>query len=405
MRNLITFASAALGTALLVAGAVVVPAHATSVDQPEAVTATEAPNPSESSAPAEATLEPGSLVSTEVVTSASAIVDGGLQRVRLFSGSVNWSVDGLGINRGTSGDLQVEKPNGATVLAAFLMTASAARHAMPTDLTLAAQPVTFSIEASGSATGFTNFFADVTSIVKPLVDAGSGTVNLTVDEGSLVGPIEGSSLVVVFNDPAVTLASVAIYFGTSDPAGDNFAMDFNALTEPQTQDLRMSLGSAFSFGSFQNSDVSVNGRELSRFAGHVDDCDQFTAGDEDQSNWKCGNSALITVGGVGDSLVNPERGPGAVWSTLADDELYSLAPFVSVGDIAVNVKTSNPTSDDNLFMAVFYLDKIAVFATDDVALAETGSAETSWLVGAGAAFLLLGMALTMATRRRSRHGA
>lgn len=121
MRNLITFASAALGTALLVAGAVVVPAHATSVDQPEAVTATEAPNPSESSAPAEATLEPGSLVSTEVVTSASAIVDGGLQRVRLFSGSVNWSVDGLGINRGTSGDLQVEKPNGATVLAAFLM--------------------------------------------------------------------------------------------------------------------------------------------------------------------------------------------------------------------------------------------------------------------------------------------
>lgn len=381
MRNLFTFASAALGAALLIAGGVVAPANATPTDEPGRVVGT----------PAE-------------VSPAAAIVDGGLQQVRLYSGSLNWSVDGLGVNGGATGLLQVEKPVGASVKAAFLMTASASPHAMPTDVTLAGQAVTFSIEATRGF--FSNFFGDVTSIVKPIVDAGSGTLNIAVDEGSFTNQIEGSSLVVIFDDPSVTMASIAIYFGTSDPAGDLFTMEFNALTLPQTQDLRMSVGSAFSYGSAQNSSVRVNGQPLSTFAGHFDDCSDFVSGEEDSSKWTCGGSSLVTVGGVGDSLTNPATGPSATWSTTADDELYSLAPFVAVGDKEVVVETSNPSADDNIFMTVFYLDKITVFdperSTGGGSLAETGPAETGWMFGVGGVLLAVGMVLAVMTRRRAR---
>lgn len=377
MRNLFTFASAALGAALLIAGGVVAPANATPTDEPGRVVGT----------PAE-------------VSPAAAIVDGGLQQVRLYSGSLNWSVDGLGINNyGASGDLQVEKPAGASVKAAFLMTAASSTHPMPTDITLATQPVTFSIHAAGGY--YTNFFADVTTIVKPIVDAGSGTLNITVNEGTFRNLIDGTSLVVVFDDPSVPLASVAIYFGTSDPAGDTFTMEFNALTLPQTEDLRMSVGSSFSYGSGQNSSVLVNGEVLSNYAGHFDDCDQFVSGDEVTSNWTC--NALLTVGGVGDSLTNPTL--AAPWSTTADDELYSLSPFVAVGDSEIVVETSNPSADDNIFMTVFYLDKVAVFDPElsgGDSLAETGSAETGWMFGVGGVLLAVGMLLAVMTRRRAR---
>lgn len=320
--------------------------------------------------------------------------------MRLYSGSLNWSVDGLGINNyGASGDLQVEKPAGASVKAAFLMTAASSTHPMPTDITLATQPVTFSIHAAGGY--YTNFFADVTTIVKPIVDAGSGTLNITVNEGTFRNLIDGTSLVVVFDDPSVPLASVAIYFGTSDPAGDTFTMEFNALTLPQTEDLRMSVGSSFSYGSGQNSSVLVNGEVLSNYAGHFDDCDQFVSGDEVTSNWTC--NALLTVGGVGDSLTNPTL--AAPWSTTADDELYSLSPFVAVGDSEIVVETSNPSADDNIFMTVFYLDKVAVFDPElsgGDSLAETGSAETGWMFGVGGVLLAVGMLLAVMTRRRAR---
>jgi LPXTG-motif cell wall-anchored protein len=377
MRNLFTFASAALGAALLIAGGVVAPANATPTDEPGRVVGT----------PAE-------------VSPAAAIVDGGLQQVRLYSGSLNWSVDGLGINNyGASGDLQVEKPAGASVKAAFLMTAASSTHPMPTDITLATQPVTFSIHAARGY--YTNFFADVTTIVKPIVDAGSGTLNITVNEGTFRNLIDGTSLVVVFDDPSVPLASVAIYFGTSDPAGDTFTMEFNALTLPQTEDLRMSVGSSFSYGAGQNSSVLVNGEVLSNYAGHFDDCDQFVSGDEVTSNWTC--NALLTVGGVGDSLTNPTL--AAPWSTTADDELYSLSPFVAVGDSEIVVETSNPSADDNIFMTVFYLDKVAVFDPElsgGGSLAETGSAETGWMFGVGGVLLAVGMLLAVITRRRAR---
>lgn len=418
MRNIFTYMTVTLGGALLVAGSVVVPATAAPLDDPNTSATVEPTTTDENSngdtSPTEPTpatdepVRPGTTSSDVVsISSSAAAVNGGLQRVRLYSGSLSWSVDGLGINEGSRGNLQVEKPAGAAVAAAFLMTAGSSPHANPTDITLGGSAVSFSLEAGETVSdfGFTNFFADVTSIVKPLVDPQSGTINIEVNEGAFADQIEGTSLVVVFDDPAVSLSSIAIYFGTSDPAGDTFTMAFNALAQPQTQDLRMSIGSAYSYGSDQNTRVLVNGQILSEYAGHFDDCDVFVAGEENEDNWVCNDRSLLTVGGVGDSLENPAMSVGGAWSTVADDELYSLAPFVTVGDTEITVVTSNASADDNIFMTVFYLDEIEIAGAERISatLAHTGPAQSGWLFGAGAALLVLGMALAVASRRRAQH--
>ncbi len=63
---------------------------------------------------------------------------------------------------------------------------------------------------------------------------------------------------------------------------------------------------------------------------------------------------LITAGGVGDNLSNPDPN-----CTVADqdDELYNLAlgnsanasPFINAGDTFLKLLTVNPSNDDNVF--------------------------------------------------------
>ena len=106
----------------------------------------------------------------------------------------------------------------------------------------------------------------------------------------------------------------------------------------------MSLGSGFSFqgvdghacGGSQFSTVDVNAQRLTSCAGNYDD--GFG-----------GNGGLITVGGVGDSTDNPAD-PNA--ESGDDDELYNLVPLLHQGDQQLKIDTANPSSDDNLFLAV-----------------------------------------------------
>ena len=345
----------------------------------------------------------------------ASVENGGLQLMHAFTGNLNWSVDGLGSNSGSTGTLQVEKPAGATVLRAFLVLASFDNVATAglSDVVLNGATPTFGDDATDTTYGFRNFLADVTDIVAPTIDAaGAGTVAISMDEGASASSIEGSALVVVFEDPAVSVSSIALYFGTSQTSGDEFTLQFDALTEPQTQDLRMSIGSAYSYGSGQTSTISVNGTTLSDQAGHFDDCDEFVAGDENSSNWTCGDGALITVGGVGDSLANPTVGDP--WSTVSDDELYSLSPFVSVGDTEIQVQTLNASGDDNIFMAVFFLDEVELEGATPIGdgvggeeeLADTGAADVAGLIGIALVALIVGaLAVGAARRHRARAAA
>lgn len=306
------------------------------------------------------------------------------------------------------GDFTIEKPEGAVVVAAYLVMATFDYMALSdfSDYTLAGVQPTFTDSAvETQAVGFQNFFADVTNIVAPIVDAGPvGSQTMTVVEGDSGNAIEGSALIVIFDDPAVTVSSIAFYFGTSATTGDEFVLNFAPLTQSQTEDLRLAIGDAYSFGEAQNTTINVNGQTLTESAGHFDDCTEFVPGSEPPASWTCDNGGLITVGGVGDDLTNPVL--GGLWTTITDDELYSLTPFVSVGDTELRVATFNPSQNDNVFMAAFYLDEVELDGATRLArppvLAATGVDASAASFAALALLSVLIGAVVLAVSKRPR---
>lgn len=338
--------------------------------------------------------------------------DAALQEMFAVHGNIHYSIDGLGINGDRDGQIQVEKAAGDDIVAAFLMAATEDVSAAPTDLTLNGQTVEFTHSATETASGFnfTNYFADVSALIgDDVANAEAGILDFAVNEGVSNATIEGTALVVIFANDDAPSASFVLNFGTANPLGDTFSLNYDALTAPQTDNLVMSIGSAYSYGSSQGSTMSVNGNDVADKAGHFDDCEDFVSGEEIEDNWTCNDGALITVGGIGDSIANPTL--GGDWASTSDDELYSLSPFVTVGDTAVTVTTLNASVDDNIFFAGFYLEDIFVEGAVDVEtlrtftpeLAETGldSTTTGFAAGAGVLALVVAGAVMAVRARRS----
>src|SRR4029077_20463590 len=118
--------------------------------------------------------------------------------------------------------------------------------------------VTFSL-STPSAIGSSNHFADVTAIVKPIVDAApSGIVSLTITEMNSSG-IDGESLAVIFDDPnQSTDNTVILLFGAQNIAGDTFSVLLGSPITDPTLPIDMSLGISFGFqGPSQSSIVEV----------------------------------------------------------------------------------------------------------------------------------------------------
>ena len=198
-----------------------------------------------------------------------------------------------------------------------------------------------------------NYLTDVTSLVKPKVDAASpGIVYFDVEESSAktLG-IDGEILAVIFDDPnQVASNTIILLFGGQNPAGDNFNIN---LTNPINKSaagfaLDFSLGISFSDQDNgpnfpeQFSTVDVNGQRLTSAAGGSDDGEPV-------------NGELITVGGIGDSNTNPPNPNATPTTARSDDELYTLVPFVNNGDHTILVHTANPSNDDNIFFAAFFV--------------------------------------------------
>lgn len=112
----------------------------------------------------------------------------------------------------------------------------------------------------------------------------------------------------------------------------------------------LSLGIGFSFtpdACGQCSEIDVNGQDLTDVAGNFDD--GFGS-----------NGGLITVGGYDDPLVSS---PPA--SAADDHERYDLTSFLSDGDMQIVIDTLNPSNDDNIFLAAFYLGADATVVNPD----------------------------------------
>lgn len=271
------------------------------------------------------------------------------------TGQISVSVDGDGNNDASIGGLiEVNKPAGATVRKAFLMANSHGRFGTRVindgDVSLAGVPVSWNISLFNGITDapefFHNVFADVTSIVAPVVDPASpGIVPVSVFEVG-TDSINGTVLVVIFNDPNQGLDnSVILLFGDQAPGGETFSVQLGALIAADTAKLDFGLGIGHSFqgpnGTPMVNLVDVNGSRLTSSAGGEDD------GIAD-------DGALITVGGIGDDNFNPPDPFAPSSGFRTDDELYDLRPpFVSTGGQEIKVFSSNPTDDDNIFFAYF----------------------------------------------------
>ncbi len=288
------------------------------------------------------------------------------------TGKVNLSVDGVGSNNSDGGIVQVEKPAGATVRNAYMAAASTgfSGHVIANgDVKIDGASVNWGTSLANSI-GSYNYWADVTSLVKPKVDAApAGRVSFRITEVNSPA-IDGEILAVIFDDPGqIVDNTVVLLFGAQNVAGDTFAIGLANpinLADPNLA-LNLSLGTSFGFQWGSNIDqislIEVNGQRVSSSSGGQDDCVDAAP---------CENGALITVGGLDDSTANPPDPYGPPQGNPAfryDDELYDLKPFVHTGDSQISVFTRNPSTDDNIFFSALLLKSTAAVVGEGILLA------------------------------------
>lgn len=260
-----------------------------------------------------------------------------------YTGNYDVSTDGFG-STSNSGTISADVPVGATVVAAYLYSATYGGISTPSPLgtvTLNGTAVTFDTNyVNPIPPSLPNWFntgrSDVTSIVAPIINSGPGGIyNFTITESE--DTTDGEALVVVYSLSSLPTATITVLDGGASLAGDTTTINFADPLNPSDPGFfaEMRIGNSFSCCD-QTSTITVNGTQITVNAGNNDD-----SADGSEAN---GN--LITVGGIGDpfSPMNPSYGD--------DHERYNLVPLINVGDTSIVINTVNPSNDDNIFLLV-----------------------------------------------------
>lgn len=267
------------------------------------------------------------------------------------------SIDAFG-STSNNGTLQTDVPVGATVLKAYLYASSIWNFGSVNDVKLNGNllKVADAFLLTPDENPATTVRWDVTSLLSSL----GGLQNHTIEE---LGDNDGETLVVSYQDATTTGFSSFILDGELSTTGDTTKFNFDQLYS--NGDFIVSFADSFSYqpsGQFTTVDVTTNStlsRRLTSSAGGQDD----GKGDN--------NGALITAGGIGDSLANPDPFASDSGGFRTDDELYNLAlgnsadpnPFIQAGDTFVELNTVNPSNDDNvysLFITSTFKTKVSV---------------------------------------------
>jgi RHS repeat-associated protein len=291
-----------------------------------------------------------------------------------ITGHFSISVDAGGSNDSFH-TIEVEKPNDdATVHKAFVLAASHSFYTFPEkrtindgDITINGNPIIWNerffqdIPFENNEKFFNNVLADVTDIVKPIVDDAPADerFKFTFTEVGTYD-ISGEILVVIFNDPTAPKQTISLFFGGQKVKGETFVITLAEPINPSVDGSKADFGLGMSYGGQNDveinfTNVKVNSIEVSASAGGGDDTHAKVHGP----------GTLITVGGLDDSIENPPRESDgkpipANRNPRTDDELYSLLPFVSPNDTSISVFTENPSNDDDIFFAYFVLSGTAI---------------------------------------------
>ena len=255
-----------------------------------------------------------------------------------FVGTVGSSSDGFG-STSQSGTISASVPVGSTVLAAYLYTGYFGGGS-GIGGTLNGNTVTYGplVPNNTACCSIGSAKADVTSIIKPLIDGGLGGIyNFTVTEAS--SGQDGEALVVVYSNPTLPVATFGILDGFASVTGDTTSINFAKPLNPSDPGFfaEMFLGINFSCCS-QKSTVTVNGVTIT-----------LNAGNNDDGLGSISNGQLITVGGFDDPYSS------LLPSYENDHEKYNLLGQINNGDTSITVNTSNASQDDNIFLAGFFV--------------------------------------------------
>jgi hypothetical protein len=292
----------------------------------------------------------------------------GLSSIYSVTGNYTLSADGIG-SESTSMQIRVNKPTAAATVAKAILMSTVTNATIGNGCcTLAATSVNWNGSISYDGGFFNNYWADVTSIVAPIINplaAGISTIDVTECNS---GAQDGEALLVVFNDASAPNRTIIIMFGGLATTGDSYAITLGAPIDPLAPGalFDMGLGIGFSYqagGSQQYSIINVNGQRLTTSAGGEDD----------------GGSAdgmLVTVGGIGDSDANPPDPNATPTNPRSDDELYSLLPFITNTTTAIGVNTLNPSNDDNIFLSYFVISGAAILGEGILLTQTSNSAPT-----------------------------
>lgn len=281
----------------------------------------------------------GKLLFASMLVAAAAPASAALTTFQTFVGKYGLSTDGGG-SVSNRYSVSAFVPFGATVTGAWLYQSNFNFAGTPTPYGVTIDGVSAAFGASvvngTDCCGLNSARANVTSIVAAKVDGGAaGTYNFDIVESN--EQTDGTALVVVYSLATLPTSTIAILDGFSAVGGDGFSATFAAGLDPTAPgfvaDLRLGIG--FSCCS-QASRIDVNGTTIT-----------FNAGNNDDAIGDLANGNLITVGG------NDDPFSGLLPSYAADRERYNLTPFITLGDTSINVRTSNPTADDNIFLAAF----------------------------------------------------
>lgn len=301
---------------------------------------------------------------------ASMEAQASLTAFKSFTGQYGVSTDGWGSNS-QSGVISASVPAGSTVVAAYLYTSAFSTGAVGG--TFNSSVIDYAANLGVNAGILNAWRADVTNLVKPVIDGGAGGIyNFDITESSSYQ--DGSALVVVYSNGALGVSSIGILDGFSASTGDSTSINFAEPLDPSGVGFKaeMMLGIGFSCCGSQYSTVKVNGQTLTNNAGNNDDGLQVD------------NGALITVGGFDDPLspINP--------SYAEDHERYNLSSFIAKGDTKIVVDTLNPSNDDNIFLAVFNITGVAGFNEPPPPVDQVFAPATFPLVGS-MVLLMLGL--------------
>ncbi len=301
------------------------------------------------------------------------------------------SVDGWG-DTASQGQLQANVPSGSQVLRAYLYTPSIWNFVPVFPVTFGGQSFQLSdgIQLTPNNNPATTMLYDVTSIVKPVIEGGTGGIyNFTINDG---GGNDGAVLVVAYSNAETQGRSALVLDGELATGGDTTLVNFAA---PFTSgDFIMSLGISFSRAfSFQTTEIDIT-TSSNPLARRLASC---AGGNNDGFGQ---NGALITAGGVGDLPGNPD--PNCEFNEDFDDELYNLsvgntvnpAPFLTFGDTWLRLNTINPSNDDNVF-GMFITSGVRIANVDGPSI---GVPEPGTMAIMGSALLGIGV-----MRRRAKH--